>query len=152
MTFKFIGALEGLTHPKSYVITALQLGVAGGFVIEVIRKLVKTNSRYRVFSKETRTGRITDFIFDAIVMPSPYASSFGGFVSLPPTIWFAAGGIISSTFEGLHERRQTRETGPASGRASSDMSATSLVGGGLIAGDSLAALGVGLYGLLSQLF
>jgi uncharacterized oligopeptide transporter (OPT) family protein len=147
MTFKFVGALEGLTHPKGYVITALQLGVAGGFVIGVIRKLVKTNSRYRAFSKETRTGRITDFIFDAIVMPSPYASSFGGFVSLPPTIWFAAGGITSSTIEGLRQRRQAREAGPAS----SDMSATSLVGGGLIAGDSLAALGVGLYGLLSQL-
>ncbi|MGO8699920.1 MAG: OPT/YSL family transporter [Limisphaerales bacterium] len=148
MTFKFIGALEGLTHPKSYVIAALQLGVAGGFVIEVVRKLVKTNLRYRAFSKETRTGRIADFVFDAVVMPSPYASSFGGFVSLPPTIWFAAGGIISSSFEGLRQRRQARQTGPAS----SDMSATSLVGGGLIAGDSLAALAVGLYGLLSQLF
>ena len=148
MTFKFIGALEGLTRPKSYVIAALQLGVAGGFVIEVIRTLVKTNARYRVFSKETRSGRVTDFIFDAIVMPSPYASSFGGFVSLPPTIWFAAGGIISSTFEGLRQRRQARNTETAS----SDMSATSLVGGGLIAGDSLAALGVGLCGLLSQLW
>jgi hypothetical protein len=31
------------------------------------------------------------------------------------------------------------------------MSATSLVGGGLIAGDSLAALGIGLCGLLAQL-
>ena len=30
----------------------------------------------------------------------------------------------------------------------SDMSTTSLVGGGLIAGDSLAALSVGIYGLL----
>jgi hypothetical protein len=30
----------------------------------------------------------------------------------------------------------------------SDMSTTSLVGGGLIAGDSLAALTVGIYGLL----
>jgi hypothetical protein len=31
------------------------------------------------------------------------------------------------------------------------MSTTSLVGGGLIAGDSLAALSVGLYGLLQTL-
>jgi len=30
------------------------------------------------------------------------------------------------------------------------MSATSLVGGGLIAGDSLAALGIGIYGLLQS--
>jgi hypothetical protein len=32
------------------------------------------------------------------------------------------------------------------------MSTTSLVGGGLIAGDSLSALSVGLYGLLQTLF
>ena len=31
----------------------------------------------------------------------------------------------------------------------SDMSSTSLVGGGLIAGDALAALGLGLIGLLA---
>jgi hypothetical protein len=31
-----------------------------------------------------------------------------------------------------------------------DMSTTSLVGGGLIAGDALAALGIGLVGLLSM--
>jgi hypothetical protein len=33
----------------------------------------------------------------------------------------------------------------------SDMSVTSLVGGGLIAGDAIAALGVGMYGLLTAL-
>lgn len=151
MTFKFVGALEGLTHPKGFVITALELGLAGGFVTEIIRKLVKTNRRYRQFVKNRSAGRAFDFIFDAILMPSPYASSFGGFVSLPPTIWFAAGGIISSTCEGFRQRRLARETGPSSGKTSADMSATSLVGGGLIAGDSLAALGVGLYGLLTQL-
>jgi uncharacterized oligopeptide transporter (OPT) family protein len=151
MTFKFIGALEGLTHPKGFVITALQLGIVGGFAIELIRKIVKHNNRYRRFVKETSAGRVADFVFDAIVMPSPYASSFGGFVSLPPTIWFSAGGILSSSFEGLRQLRQARRTGPASDHPPSDMSATSLVGGGLIAGDSLAALAVGLYGLLAQL-
>jgi hypothetical protein len=32
------------------------------------------------------------------------------------------------------------------------MSAPSLIGGGLIAGDSLSALGLGLWGLLATLF
>ncbi|MGA2175708.1 MAG: OPT/YSL family transporter [Verrucomicrobiota bacterium] len=151
MTFKLVGALEGLTHPRSFVLKALELGIAGGFVTEVIRKLVKNNKRCRRLAKETRAGRVADFVFDAIVMPSPYASSFGGFVSLPPTIWFATGGIITSSLAGLRQFRQARRPGPASQDAPSDMSATSLVGGGLIAGDSLAALGIGLCGLLAQL-
>jgi len=33
-----------------------------------------------------------------------------------------------------------------------DMSTTSLVGGGLIAGDALAALGIGIAGLLTTVF
>jgi hypothetical protein len=36
----------------------------------------------------------------------------------------------------------------ANSEVPADMSTTSLVGGGLIAGDSLAALSVGIYGLL----
>jgi hypothetical protein len=152
MTFKFVGALEGLTNPKSYVITALQIGIAGGFVMELIRKLVKRNAGYRRFVAETRTGHATDFVFDAVVMPSPYASSFGGFVTLAPTIWFAAGGIVTSLLAGIGQLRRSRSPASSDSKAPADMSATSLVGGGLIAGDSLAALSIGLYGLLSQLF
>jgi len=37
---------------------------------------------------------------------------------------------------------------PAEGELPADMSTMSLSGGGLIAGDSLAALSVGLYGLI----
>src|SRR5208283_4710445 len=116
------GALEGLTHPKGYILSALQIGLAGGLVMECIRKLVKNNKRYGRFVKDTRAGHVTDFIFDAIVMPSPYASSFGGFVSLPPTIWFAVGGVISSSLGGLRQARLARQTGPAAGVTSSDMS------------------------------
>jgi len=42
----------------------------------------------------------------------------------------------------------SRRPQPANGQLPSNMSTTSLVGGGLIAGDSLAALSVGVYGLL----
>ncbi|MGA2747655.1 MAG: OPT/YSL family transporter [Verrucomicrobiota bacterium] len=144
MTYKFVGALEGLTHPQSLIMHALELGIAGGFVIETIRKLVKRAAGYQRFIKAGAAGHTVDFIFDAIVMPSPYASSFGGFVTLPPTIWFAAGGVISSVWESRKKRAQQ-------GDVPDDMSATSLIGGGLIAGDSLAALGVGLWGLLQTL-
>jgi uncharacterized oligopeptide transporter (OPT) family protein len=151
MTYKFVGALEGLTHPEGPVIRALELGIAGGFVTELIRKIVKKNGRYRSFIKSGRTGGIVDFMFDAIIFPSPYASSFGGFVTLPPTIWFAAGGVITSVLQTRKQLRIGVEAGPAEGELPADMSATSLVGGGLIAGDSLAALAIGLWGLLGQL-
>jgi hypothetical protein len=42
-----------------------------------------------------------------------------------------------------HEERRTDDT------LADDMSTTSLIGGGLIAGDALAALGLGVAGLLA---
>jgi hypothetical protein len=87
-----------------------------------------------------------DFLLDAVVLPSPYASSFGGFLNLPTTSWFAAGGVLSSIVNSLPKRDDKPAALP------SDMSTTSLVGGGLIAGDALAALGLGIAGLLATLF
>jgi hypothetical protein len=82
-----------------------------------------------------------------VLLPSPYASSFGGFVNLPTSAWFAAGSVISEITEWLLKRvhKGTR------GALPSDMSITSLVGGGFIAGDAIAALSIGIYGLLSTL-
>jgi hypothetical protein len=77
------------------------------------------------------------------VLPSPYASSFGGFVNLMTSTWFAAGGALASLVNSLPKRKGARETLPE------DMSTTSLVGGGLIAGDALAALGLGIAGLFA---
>ena len=105
MTYKFVGALKGITNPKPHVMKALQLGIAIGLLTEVIRKLVKQNGRYKSFVESTRRGRATDFVFDAFLMPSPYASSFGGFVELPTTIWWAAGGVIATAFEGFQARK-----------------------------------------------
>jgi uncharacterized oligopeptide transporter (OPT) family protein len=145
MTYKFVGVLRSLTDDKPYQRTAIWLGVALGFAIEVARKLIKANGRYRRFVAGSRAGFATDFLLDAVVLPSPYASSFGGFVNLHTSLWLGAGGIVSSALNTLRERRSTRPRDALP----SDMSAASLFGGGLIAGDSLAALGLGIAGLLA---
>ena len=97
-------------------------------------------------------GKVSDFVLDAIVLPSPYASSFGGFVELGAALWFGAGGVIRNLLEGFFKWSDRNKPRPAEGEVPSDMSTTSLVGGGLIAGDSLAALAIGISGLLKTLF
>jgi uncharacterized oligopeptide transporter (OPT) family protein len=91
---------------------------------------------------------------DAVLLSSPYASSFGGFVNLPVSMWFGVGGILSSLWNTLTQRPAPHAAGsPGEGEAlPEDMSTTSLVGGGLIAGESLFFLFVGLAGLLSLLW
>jgi hypothetical protein len=164
MTYKFAGALRGITAAQPQVMAALQLGIALGLVIEILRKVIKTRPQYKQFVAGSRTGKVTDFLLDAVFLSSPYASSFGGFVELAPVLWWTAGGVGASLYNGLTSALSARRsksknadesmglpaecaTSAAEGLPS-DMSTTSLVGGGLIAGDSLAALTVGIYGLL----
>jgi uncharacterized oligopeptide transporter (OPT) family protein len=146
MTYKFVGALRSLTDDKPYQRTAIWLGVAIGFATEVLRKFIKSREGYRRFVASGKAGFTTDFVLDAAILPSPYASSFGGFVNLPTSAWFAAGGVFASFFNSLPKSRDTKPALPE------DMSTTSLVGGGLIAGDALAALGLGVAGLLATVF
>ena len=146
MTFKFVGVLRSLTDDKTYQRTAIWIGVAIGLVTDILRKYIKSRSNYQQFVAGTRTGFATDFLLDAVVLPSPYASSFGGFVNLPTSAWFAAGGVVASFTDTLSRRKGESAALP------SDMSTTSLVGGGLIAGDALAALGLGIAGLLLTVF
>ena len=96
-----------------------------------------------------RKGRVTDFLLDAVVLPSPYASSFGGFVELLTCCWWAGGGVLASSFETVAAKLKPAKGNSDADILPSDMSTMSLVGGGLIAGDSLAALSVGIYGLLT---
>ncbi len=152
MTFKFVGALKGITNQKPHVMKALQLGLVLGLLIEVTRKLLKSNRSYKEFSTRSRAGRVTDFVLDAVIIPSPYASSFGGFVELATTIWWAAGGVLASVYDWIQAQIKLRQAKPAEGELPADMSTMSLVGGGLIAGDSLAALSVGIYALLKTVF
>jgi uncharacterized oligopeptide transporter (OPT) family protein len=126
MTYKFVGVLRSLTEPKPHQHTAIFLGIVFGLAIEAARKWLRPKS----------------FVVDAILLPSPYALSFGGFVNLPTSLWFGAGSIVSSL---LATVRPARDDLPQ------DMSTSSLVGGGLIAGDALAALGIGVVGLLAAL-
>jgi uncharacterized oligopeptide transporter (OPT) family protein len=148
MTYKIVGALKGITNPQPHVMKALRLGIYLGLLIEIARKLIKRIPRYQQAVKTSRAGRAADFVLDAVVLSSPYASSFGGFVELPTVLWWTAGGVGAALFDLGQAKLASRRPLLADGQLPSDMSTTSLVGGGLIAGDSLAALSVGLYGLL----
>lgn len=152
MTYKFVGALRGITTAQPQVLRALWIGIGIGFGTEIVRKLVKRSTRYLTWARTTRGGGVFDFIFDAFLLPSPYASSFGGFVELATCYWWAAGGTLGTLYEVVTRRLAARRGTTGDGGVPADMSTTSLVGGGLIAGDSLAALSVGVYGLLHTLF
>jgi hypothetical protein len=145
MTYKFVGILRSLTDDKPYQRTAIGIGIAIGFAIQLLRTFLKSNAVYRRFVASGRSGYASDFILDVLFLPSPYALSFGGFVNLHTSLWFGAGGIFSSAFETIAGRRSRR----GNKELPQDMSATSLFGGGLIAGDALAALGLGIAGLLA---
>jgi len=114
----------------------LKLGIALGLLAEIARKLLKRNRRYRKLTTGSCVGSATDFALDSFLLPSPYASSFGGFVGLLTCICWAAGGTLASVFDSL-----AAESKSARGAHTADipahMSTMSLVGGGLIAGDSL---------------
>jgi uncharacterized oligopeptide transporter (OPT) family protein len=146
MTYKFVGVLRSLTDDKPYQRTAIWIGVAIGFATEVLRKVIKSRATYKKFVSASRAGFATDFLLDAVLLPSPYASSFGGFVNLPTSSWFAAGGVVASIANSMPKRKDEAAALPE------DMSTASLVGGGLIAGDALAALGLGIVGLLATVF
>jgi len=152
MTYKFVGALRGITRAQPHVMRALALGLALGLVTELARKRLKGSRRYQAFVQGRRVGKASDFVVDAVLLPSPYASSFGGFVELTTIYWWAAGGTLASGFDWLQARRRVGDAGQADAAIPADMSTVSLVGGGLIAGDSLAALSLGIYGLVGTVF
>jgi hypothetical protein len=147
MTYKFVGALRSLTDDKPYQRTAIVLGIAIGLAVQCLRKWLFGRAAYQRFKRGSRLGGATDFVLDAVLIPSPYAYSFGTFLSLATGAWFAIGGVIASVANALGERgappRGSDDT------LADDMSTTSLIGGGLIAGDALAALGLGIVGLLA---
>ena len=142
MTYKFAGVLRGLTSAESTALKLMGLGIALGVITEVLRKAIFGNPAYQAWKLRTPATRATDFILDAIVIPSPYASSFGGFVEWWTSFWFGAGGIFSSAWNSFARRHET------SG-APSDMSTMSLLGGGLIAGEAVTFLVLGIIGLVS---
>jgi len=146
MTFKFVGILKSLTDDKPYQRTAIWIGIATGLLIEVVRKLWFAGERWQRY-KKTRAGAAVDFVLDSTVLSSPYAMSFGGFVNLATSLWLGAGGVVASVLDARAARRNKADTPAKDGELPSDMTGTSLFGGGLIAGDALAALGLGLIAL-----
>ncbi len=143
MTYKFSGVLRGLTSSDTTALKLMGLGIAIGVVTELLRKLLQYNARYQAWKVRSRGTRAAEFVIDAIIIPSPYASSFGGFVEWWTSFWFGFGGIVSSAWNSLTRR------GAADAGKPRDMDAMSLIGGGLIAGEALAFLTLGIIGLLA---
>ncbi|MBJ6763030.1 OPT/YSL family transporter [Myxococcaceae bacterium JPH2] len=148
MTYKLVGAIRDLGSLSDHKIKALLFGLALGFGLEVLRKLVRRNAGIQRFLKEHSAGPAVRWTLDSVVLASPYASSFGAFIALPVSLWFAAGGTLASLWN-VGTKRFASPPKPGEQALPEDMSTTSLVGGGLIAGESLYFLFVGLYGLLA---
>jgi uncharacterized oligopeptide transporter (OPT) family protein len=147
MTFKFVGAIRGMGHLAPYQITALEIGFAIGFGTEVLRKLLKRWGAYVRFVGSGALGFGVDWVVDAVVLSSPYASSTGGFLEISTAAWFAAGSVLTSF---LSPRRPPAPSPEEKGEAlPEDMSTASLIGGGLIAGESLYTLGAAIAALLA---
>ena len=144
MTYKFAGVLRGLTSAETLALKLMGLGIAIGVVTEVLRKWILASAAYQAWKTRSAATKTADFILDAIIIPSPYASSFGGFVEWWTAFWFGAGGIFSSLWNALAERRRN-----AAVPEESDMSTMSLLGGGLIAGEAVTFLVLGIIGLVS---
>ncbi len=150
MTFKFVGALQDIGHLQAYKVKALAIGLGIGIVTEVLRKVLHASARYREYVKGSRKGFVAGFCVDTFLLPSPYASSFGGFVEVMVTFWFALGGVISSAYNTLQARKAAVAKETKQDDVPEDMSTMSLVGGGLIAGEALFALFVGVVGLVQN--
>jgi hypothetical protein len=148
MTFKFVGALRGITSSQPHVMKALRLGIFIGLAIEIARKSLKRLPAYKRFAAGSRSGKVADFLIDAVILASPYASSFGGFVEWRTVVWWTLGGVGASVYNWSQSKRAPK---PGVAALPSDMGTMSLLGGGLIAGDSLAALSVGIVKLLQTL-
>jgi uncharacterized oligopeptide transporter (OPT) family protein len=148
MTYKFVGALRSLTDDKPYQRTAIWVGVALGLVVQGLRLKLFASPSYQRWRSSGPAAKAGDFVVDAVLLPSPYAYSFGTFLGLATSAWFAAGGAVSSLAQAFNERRGRT---PQDEGLPADMSTVSLLGGGLIAGDALAALGLGVAGLLATL-
>lgn len=147
MTYKFVGILHTLDQDKSRTLGVMGVGIIAGLLIEVLRKLIFKNRRYLAWKETSAATRAVDFALDALLLASPYASSFGGFVDFQTSIWWGLGGIATSVVTTLTAKAPEAAAGGEP--LPEDMSATSLVGGGFIAGDSLFALYVGLSGLVT---
>jgi uncharacterized oligopeptide transporter (OPT) family protein len=154
MTYKLVGAIRGLGTLSDATVKLLFIGLGIGLGLQALRKWVQRHQGYQRFVKGSRAGFAVGWTMDSILLASPYASSFGGFVAFPVALWFGAGGIFTSLWNTAAKlgKKPVSSGSPAEGEVlPEDMSTTSLAGGGLIAGESLFFLIAGLIGLASLL-
>jgi uncharacterized oligopeptide transporter (OPT) family protein len=146
MTYKFVGAIRTMGNLPAYQLKALLLGLGIGFGTEVARKLLARAPRYQAYIRSGKAGFAVGWTVDAVLLSSPYASSTGGFLDIYTSLWFAGGSLLHP----LLSRR--RAPAPAAGGEAlpEDMSTPSLIGGGLIAGESLYTLVAGILALLAM--
>ena len=150
-TYKLVSVLRSMTADSDNQRFAMKLGVCIGFAMQLLRTLLKQAKHYQRFVASGKRGARTDWLVDALLFPSPYALVFGGFINLPAAAYFAAGGVIASWLE--HRRAGTAAKASSNPFSpdkpvAQDMSTASLLGGGLIAGEAIAALALGISGLL----
>ena len=154
MTYKFVGVLNTLSQNNAKTLSVMFLGIGVGVVIQVLRKIIFRHPAYIAWKQQSAGTKAIDFTLDGLVLASPYASSFGGFVDFTTSVWFGMGGIVASIANWLGDKSKVQNAtsgSPGEGEAlPEDMSTTSLIGGGLIAGESLFALAIGLYGLIAS--
>ena len=145
MTYKFAGVLRGLANSESTTLKLMALGIVIGLVIQLIRLALKNSAAYQAWREKNAGTKAADFVIDTVILPGPYASSLGGFVEFPTAFWYGMGGVFSSIWQWVAAKRTK---GKDSG-APQDMDTTSLIGGGLVAGEAIAFLTLGIIGLLA---
>ncbi len=148
MTYKFVGVLNTLAEDKSKTLSVMLLGGVVGLIIQTLRKVLLGSPRYKAWKERSAQHRAADFTLDALLLASPYAASLGGFVDFRTALWWGLGGIFASLWSAREKRQAKNAAGDEA--LPEDMSAVSLVGGGLIAGDSLFALYVGVADLIAR--
>jgi hypothetical protein len=147
--------LNALGQDKTKTLIVLFIGVGVGLIINILRRVVLRSPRYEAWKNKSSLNGALDFLIDATILASPYAASFGGFVEFKTSAWWALGGSLTSSINWAiarrHKQKHTTEGHPPEGEVlPEDMSPTSLVGGGLIAGGSLYVLYVGIASLIAS--
>lgn len=145
MTYKFAGVLRGLASAETTTLKLMGLGIAIGLVIQILRVALRRSAAYQAWKERSAATKTADFVIDTIILPGPYASSLGGFVEFPTALWYGLGGVFSSIWTWGTQRFGKR----ADAAQPADMDTMSLIGGGLIAGEAIAFLTLGIIGLLS---
>lgn len=130
MTIKMDGILQAVAGGyQSHQLVGLGIGLFLGVLIELLRNKLRKRRISGGQPSFSANPRI-DFLMDAVVLPSPAAAAFGGFIPLPWVLWYGAGGVIDSLHTWVYGNPRERE----------GVKAPILCGSGLLVGGGLAVL------------